>query len=177
MASAVGGAPGQLPSLPPLPPQSTEAIARLAGLHTQALQSHAQLWNAMLQRDGKSEARSNDDEPGDRRFAADEWGADPFHDYVRRSYLINARFAMGMVDAVDLDSESRGRLRFAMHQMVDSLSPANFAVTNPEVVRVALETQGESIAQGIRNLMADLQKGRISTSEPRGFHSVRGWGS
>lgn len=173
MASAVGGAPGQLPSLPPLPPQSSEAIARLAGLHTQALQSHAQLWNAMLQRDGKSAARSNDDEPGDRRFAADEWGADPFHDYVRRSYLINARFAMGMVDAVDLDSESRGRLRFAMHQMVDSLSPANFAVTNPEVLRVALETQGESIAQGIRNLMADLQKGRISTSDESRFEVGR----
>ena len=100
MASAVGGAPGQLPSLPP---QSSEAIARLAGLHTQAVQSHAQLWNAMLQRDGKSEARSNGEEPGDRRFAAEEWGADPFHDYVRRSYLINAGFAMGLVDAVDLD--------------------------------------------------------------------------
>ena len=170
MASAVGGAPGQLPSLPP---QSSEAIARLAGLHTQAVQSHAQLWNAMLQRDGKSEARSNGEEPGDRRFAAEEWGADPFHDYVRRSYLINAGFAMGMVDAVDLDGESRGRLRFAMRQMVDSLSPANFAVTNPEVLRVAQETQGESIAQGIRNLMADLQKGRISTSDESRFEVGR----
>ena len=122
------------------------------------------------------ESGSSGDAPevnADRRFSAEEWGADAFHDYVRRSYLINARFTMDMVDAVDLDERERGRLRFAMRQMVNALSPANFASTNPEVVRTALETQGESIARGVSNLLQDMQKGRISTTDASAFEIGR----
>jgi polyhydroxyalkanoate synthase len=88
---------------------------------------------------------------------------------VRQSYLLNTRYVLDAIDALGLDERTRERLRFAARQMTDAFSPANFAATNPEVLKLALETQGASLLEGLRNFFEDTQKGRISTTDESVF--------
>jgi polyhydroxyalkanoate synthase len=64
-------------------------------------------------------------------------------------------------------------MRFMARQMVDAMAPSNFLATNPEFVKTALETKGESIQQGIQNLLGDLEKGRISMTDDSAFEVGR----
>jgi polyhydroxyalkanoate synthase subunit PhaC len=100
----------------------------------------------------------------DRRFAAPEWTELPPFDQVRRAYLAASDTLLQAVEAAPLDERSRRQMRFLARQFVDAMSPANFVTTNPEVLRLALETGGRSLADGARNLLADVQRGRISQS-------------
>jgi polyhydroxyalkanoate synthase len=106
---------------------------------------------------------------GDRRFSASAWGEDPFYDYLRRSYVLNARFALAAIEAADMDEATRKRLLFSARQMVDAMSPANYVATNPEAMRLALESHGESLARGVGNLMGDYARGRIATTDESRF--------
>jgi polyhydroxyalkanoate synthase len=74
-----------------------------------------------------------------------------------------------VVDRAPLDAAAKERARFAARQWVDAMSPANFAATNPVVVRAALDTRGESLTRGLANLLADAHKGRISQTDESAF--------
>jgi poly[(R)-3-hydroxyalkanoate] polymerase subunit PhaC len=144
------------------------SAAKFAALQTEFSQRHLSLWQAALARDAKPS------EPdADRRFAAAEWHANPWFDYLRKSYEINARFLTDCVEAIDAEPLAKQRLRFAARQMIDALSPANFAATNPEAIRLALDTKGESLTKGVLNLIEDAHKGRISTTDESVFEVGR----
>jgi len=149
--------------------------AKLAALQTRLLGQHAALWQALLARHsgGEPPAAAASAERGDRRFSSAEWRRDPWFDYLRQSYLINSQFATDWVDAVDTDPRTRERLRFITRQVADAMSPSNFTATNPEALKLALETKGESIARGVRQLIDDVHKGRISTSDESQFEIGR----
>ena len=147
----------------------------LETLQRELAERHARLWQAMLPRprDG-AVAEVVPVPPGDRRFSAPAWAESPFHDYLRQAYLLNADYMMRAVEVMDFpDAGSRGRAAYMTRQIVDALSPANFAATNPEFIQSALESEGESITRGIANLLADLDKGRISTSDENAFEVGR----
>ena len=143
----------------------------IAELYGQWLARHAQLWQAMLGRGaGEPAPTVAASEPGDRRFSHPAWTDDAFYDYLRQAYLINAETLKRYAELVAVgDEEARRRLRFLARQYADAMSPANFAVTNPEFVIRALETQGESIRRGIANLLADLERRRIAMSDEAAF--------
>ena len=61
------------------------------------------------------------------------------------------------------------KLRFFSRQFIDSMSPANFATTNPDVINGALESKGESVQAGLANLMEDMRRGRISITDETAF--------
>jgi len=109
----------------------------------------------------------------DRRFAAPEWQANPLFAFNAAAYLLNARFLMAMADAVDTTPRAKQKIRFAVQQMVDAMSPANFLVTNPEAQQKILETKGESLAKGIAHMLGDMQKGRISQTDESAFEVGR----
>jgi polyhydroxyalkanoate synthase len=69
------------------------------------------------------------------------------------------------------------KIRFAVQQMVDALSPANFLATNPEAQQKLIETKGESLTKGLQNMLADMQKGRISQSDESAFEVGRNVGT
>ena len=69
------------------------------------------------------------------------WKTSPYFDYLRQSYLINAKYLVDAVDALELDPVQKERLRFATRQLVDAMSPANFAATNPDALKLALESR------------------------------------
>ena len=153
-------------------PRWPEAEA-LAALQKDHLERHARLWQSMLAASaGKPEAEPYrvEAEPGDRRFAAPEWAESPLFDYLRQAYLLNARFVRELVELVPTDDEkAKNKLRFMARQYADALAPSNFAATNPEFVKQALATKGASITTGIRNLIGDLEKGRISMTDESVF--------
>ncbi|CAG0930573.1 MAG: Poly(3-hydroxyalkanoate) polymerase subunit PhaC [Rhodocyclaceae bacterium] len=157
-----GAASAAATNLPPHLPQS-EAIA---SLQKSFAERHLALWQAMLQGGAPGEVK-------DKRFAAAEWAESPYFDYLRQAYLLNAEFCGRLVDALPGDEDTRERLRFFTSQFVDAMAPSNFAATNPEFVKAALATQGASITAGIRNLLEDLRKGRISMTDEAAFEVGR----
>jgi len=109
----------------------------------------------------------------DHRFSSPEWKRNPWFDYLRRSYLINSKFVADWVDALPTEPVMKERLRFLTRQVADAMSPSNFIATNPDALKLALETQGESLARGVRQLIDDVHKGRISTTDESKFEVGR----
>ena len=112
-------------------------------------------------------------ERGDRRFSAHEWRENPFYSLLKQNYLLNARLLHDMVEATELDAKAKHKLRFYMRQFVDSMSPANFAMTNPDVMKLALESKGESVLGGMAKLREDMERKRISITDETAFEVGR----
>jgi polyhydroxyalkanoate synthase len=83
--------------------------------------------------------------------------------------VFTATLLADMVEAADLGEKEKHKMRFYARQFIDAMSPANYAVTNPDVQKLALETQGESIKAGLANLFGDLRKGRLSITDETAF--------
>ncbi|GHT84588.1 poly-beta-hydroxybutyrate polymerase [Betaproteobacteria bacterium] len=136
---------------------------------------HVALWTSLLGRKpGESGPQVVTPEPSDRRFASPEWASSPVFDYLRQAYLINSKFLNQVADSIPMeDGRAKARVQFLTAQYVDALAPSNFAATNPDFIRTAIETKGESIAQGVKNLLADLEKGHISMTDESVFEVGR----
>jgi polyhydroxyalkanoate synthase len=148
------------------------SAAKFAALQSEFSRRHLSLWQSALSHDAGANP-VDAPERGDRRFASAEWRTNPWFDYLRKSYDINARFLADCVEAIDAEPLAKERLRFAARQVIDALSPANFAATNPEAIKLALETKGESLTKGVLNLIEDVHKGRISTTDENVFEVGR----
>ncbi len=133
-------------------------------------QRHLELWINLAQASDPA-ARTPIAVPDhdDRRFRAPEWQQLPFFDYLKQAYLINSRWLAEIVEAARLDTPTRNKLRFFTRQLIDAAAPANFPATNPEVLKLAFETNGESLQRGLEQLSADLKKGRISMTDEAAF--------
>ena len=146
-----------------------------ADMQKQFAEKHAVLWSSMLAR--KPDASSPpvvEPEAGDRRFSAPAWQESPVFDYVRQAYLLNSGFLKQVADALPMaDGRAKSRIQFLTRQYVDAMAPSNFAATNPEFIKSAIETKGESITRGVQNLLADLEKGRISMTDDTAFEVGR----
>jgi polyhydroxyalkanoate synthase len=144
---------------------------RVAAMQTAYLEQQSKLWAALSA--GPVTEPVVTQEPGDRRFVAKEWRENPFYDYIRQSYLLAARYLNDLVDSADLQNGARDRVRFAVRQWIDAMSPANFVATNPEALRHALESKGESLSRGLANLIGDIQRGRLSQTDESAFELGR----
>ncbi|SFG63171.1 polyhydroxyalkanoate synthase [Duganella sp. CF458] len=109
----------------------------------------------------------------DRRFSSEAWQANPVSAFNAASYLLNSKFLMQMAEAVDASPHQKQKIRFAVQQVVDAMSPANFLATNPEAHQKLIETKGESLTKGLANLLGDIQKGHISLSDEKAFEVGR----
>jgi len=112
-------------------------------------------------------------ERADRRFTGDEWRDNPWYSVLKQSHLLNARLLDVMVEASGLDAKARHKARFFARQFIDAMSLTNFAATNPEAIKLALETSGESVKAGLVNLFDDIQRGRISITDESAFEVGR----
>ena len=106
---------------------------------------------------------------GDRRFRASEWEETLWFRWLRDSYLVNSGLAAEALENADLDEDTREKLGFYLRVAVEAASPANYPMTNPEAIKHAIETRGESMAAGARNLLEDLEKGYISLTDEAAF--------
>jgi poly[(R)-3-hydroxyalkanoate] polymerase subunit PhaC len=106
---------------------------------------------------------------GDRRFNATEWRDNSLYSLMKQSYLLNARYCTDFVEALDMDEKEKHRLRFFTRQLVEAMSPTNFIATNPDVIKLATDTEGQSLKAGLDNLMADLSKGNLTITDESAF--------
>ncbi|MGB8855651.1 MAG: class I poly(R)-hydroxyalkanoic acid synthase, partial [Burkholderiales bacterium] len=145
-----------------------------ADLQNRYYQQQIVLWMNML---GTASAVPESSPPlQDKRFAAPEWDKYPMFQYIKQSYLNTSQLLMEAVEKADLDSKERKKLQFFTKQYLDAISPTNYAATNPEVLKLALETEGESIATGMKQWLADVEKGRISMTDEEAFEVGRNVG-
>ncbi len=97
----------------------------------------------------------------DKRFKDEAWRDNEVFDFIRQSYLLSARYMQGLVhDAEGMDERTAQKVDFYTRQFVDAMSPTNFALTNPEVLRRTAETGGENLLKGLSNLLIDLERGQ-----------------
>jgi len=134
------------------------------------MQEQMRLWMESLQPHDGTEAGHR---AGDKRFSAPEWDALPMFRYFRDSYLLTSKMMMQAVEEADLDSETKQRMRFFMRQYLDAAAPSNYLLTNPEALKAAMESRGETLQEGMRNLLADMEKGRISMTDEGAFEVGR----
>jgi polyhydroxyalkanoate synthase len=142
--------------------------AELAAVQQDYLQQMGAVWMGSL-----TGAAAVPAAKGDRRFAGEEWKNSPYHEFLRQSYLVNARYVNDLIERAPLDDKTRGRMRFFARQILDALSPSNYLATNPQAIQRAMETGGDSLASGVRNLLGDLGKGRISMTDEQAFEVGR----
>ncbi len=133
---------------------------KLQKLQTQYLEEAAALWNGGLS--GKPDLK-------DRRFSAEAWTSNPVASFTAGTYLLNSRTLMGLANAVDADEQTQNRIRFAVEQWVAATAPSNFLAFNADAQKKAIDTQGESLAKGLQNLMHDLKQGHVSMTDESQF--------
>ena len=101
----------------------------------------------------------------DKRFASPAWAENPLAAFSAAVYLLNTRTMLGLADAVDSDPKTRNRVRFAVEQCMAAAAPSNFLAFNADAQKKAIDTKGESIAMGIKNLLHDVQQGHVSMTD------------
>lgn len=111
--------------------------------------------------------------PKDRRFADPAWTRNPIAAATAAAYALNAQALDALAQAVQADDKTRQRIRFAVEQWVAAAAPSNYWVTNPEAVQRALDSQGQSIQQGLQNLLHDIGQGHISMTDESQFEVGR----
>jgi polyhydroxyalkanoate synthase len=151
------------------PAATPTSIADLFDLQRGYFEQVGQLWSSFLIAPGENRKPVAIPAKGDNRFRDEGWHKEPYFDAVKQSYLIGAKFLHDFVEQADVDEKTKLQLRFYARQFTDAISPSNFPATNPEVVRTAIESRFESLTSGMKNLMDDIQKGRISMTDESAF--------
>ena len=140
------------------------APEKLQQLQSRYLEEATALWQKGLQ---------GNPQPSDKRFTGEGWAQNPVAAFSAEAYLLNARTMMGLADAVDADEKTRARIRFGVEQWMAAMAPSNYLAFNAEAQKKAIETQGESIAKGMANLLHDLKQGHVSMTDESQFEVGR----
>ena len=98
--------------------------------------------------------------PGDKRFRDKDWQENQIFDFIKQSYLLTSNWLQNTVGEIEgLDAKSLRRVAFYTKQFADAIAPTNFVLTNPEVLRATLQSNGENLVKGLENLLGDLERG------------------
>ncbi|ESY57449.1 MULTISPECIES: class I poly(R)-hydroxyalkanoic acid synthase [unclassified Mesorhizobium] len=139
------------------PQRALEAQTRLfAGYMT--------VWGNAIQKVSPN-AEAPDDavkpERGDKRFQDPEWGRNAFFDFLKQAYLVTSRWAADLVEhAEGLDDHTRHKASFYVKQVSNAISPSNFILTNPELFRETVASNGENLVRGMKMLAEDIAAGK-----------------
>ena len=143
---------------------------KLVDLQSDAVGDALGLWTALMK--GDVEALKAADR--DRRFNAEAWRETPIFDVIRQAYLLLCEHFMRAVDAIEgVDPEVRNKIRFTMRTVTEAMSPANFPLTNPQVLARIFETRGQNLLRGLEHMLADITKGQLTQVREGAFELGR----
>jgi len=136
------------------PQRALEAQNRLG-------KAYLDLWAAAAKRlTGEEIAPVVTPEAGDKRFSDPEWSSNQYYDFLKQAYLLSARWAKQMVsDAADLDPHTRQKAEFYVRQITNAMSPSNFVLTNPELLRETVLSNADNLVRGMHMLAEDIATG------------------
>ena len=145
------------------------------------IEQQVQFWRKSLENFSEAQKTLGDEaeetvpaKPADRRFKNPLWDTNPYFNLIRNQYLLSSDTIQQTVDGLsDVDDHEKQRMQFFARQMVDMFSPANFFGTNPDALEKAMETNGESLVQGLANLVRDLEANdgelAVTLADPNAF--------
>ncbi len=166
-----------------------ELYGRALGAYwAEMLNNPAKLWEQQIEYWGKTlahaveaqqalltgEAMGEDDSPQDRRFANPLWQTHPYFNYLKQQYFLTAEAMRTAVDEIPgLEAHEKQRLSYFTGQIIDMMAPSNFLASNPDALEKAIETEGQSLIDGLENLIRDLEKHQgeliVTLSDPEAF--------
>jgi poly[(R)-3-hydroxyalkanoate] polymerase subunit PhaC len=153
--------------------------ARMVELQTRLGKTYLDLWaNAAKRMMGAPAAPVVAADPKDTRFADPEWSSNPFFDFLKQAYLLSTDWAEQLVrDAKDLDPHTKQKAEFYVRQIANAMSPSNFLLTNPELLRETFGSNAENLVRGMQMLAEDIEAGggdlRIRQSDSSMFEVGR----
>jgi polyhydroxyalkanoate synthase subunit PhaC len=111
----------------------------------------------------------------DNRFKDAAWNENVLYDFIKQSYLMTSDWMQNFVKNVDgLDPKTSQKLGFHTKQFLDALAPSNFVITNPQVLKATLDSNGENLVKGLENMLSDIESSKqlitISTSDENAFN-------
>ena len=155
------------------PGQVVSPFGFIADLQREYFKQLWRFWNTTFLQAISGGTHSNALAEFDKRFKDDAWNEQPYYELLKQSYLLGSRQLHEFVDRAQVDDRTKLQLRFYARQYIDAMSPSNFPATNPEVIRRAIETRSASLTDGMKNLIEDLQKGRITRVDESAFEVGR----
>ncbi|MCA8869873.1 MAG: class I poly(R)-hydroxyalkanoic acid synthase [Rhodobacteraceae bacterium] len=131
-------------------------------------------WVAAQESLAKGELVPEDPTPADKRFKNPMWSTHPYFNYLKQQYLMSSEAIENTVAGLEgLEDKDRQRVSFFSRQIIDMLSPANFLGSNPEALERAVETNGQSLVDGLENLVRDIENNHgalaVTLSDPDAF--------
>jgi polyhydroxyalkanoate synthase len=145
---------------------------RAADVQMKLGKSYLELWQQATRRLAGEKTEPTIEPPArDKRFADPEWKSNQFFDFLLQAYLLTTQWAHALVrDAEGLDPHTRKKAEFYVLQITNALAPSNFVLTNPEVLRETLASNGDNLARGMKMLAEDIAAGKgtlkIRQSDP-----------
>ncbi len=138
---------------------------RASDLQTKMGKAYLDLWGSAVRRmAGEADAKpAIEPSPRDKRFKDPEWKSNQFFDFVLQLYLLTTEWAQELVkNAEGIDPHTRKKAEFYVQQIINAIAPSNFILTNPEVLRTTLESNGDNLVRGMKMLAEDVEAGRGS---------------
>jgi len=137
---------------------------RLAAAQQELSAAFLDLWSRTMQRGlGQEVEPVVRPEAGDNRFKDAEWTDNPYFDYWKQAYLLTTQWAEKLVESTEgVDDKTRARAEFYLRQLSSATSPSNFPLTNPEVLRETIASNGENLVRGLEMLGGDLAQSTSS---------------
>ncbi|WP_454618859.1 PHA/PHB synthase family protein [Bradyrhizobium cenepequi] len=134
---------------------------RAAELQTKLGKAYLDLFGSAARRMAGQEAKpAIEPAPRDKRFADPEWRSNQFFDFILQLYLLTTQWAQELVrNAEGIDPHTRKKAEFYVQQLTNALAPSNFVLTNPEVLRTTMETNGDNLVRGMKMLAEDIEAG------------------
>ena len=154
---------GMLQPQSPQPAHIQFDAAKMQLIQQSYIDGATALWNQSLQ------AGNAIPPTPDRRFSAPAWNDNPVSKFSAAAYLLNAKALTSMADAVLGDDKTKARVRFAIEQSLAATAPSNFMSLNADAIKKAIDSNGQSIGQGIKNLLHDMQQGHVSMTDESQF--------
>jgi polyhydroxyalkanoate synthase len=146
--------------------------ARTTELQIKMGKAYLDLWGSSMRRlVGEQPPPAIEPAPRDKRFNDPEWKSNQFFDFVKQVYLLTTQWAQDLVhNAEGLDPHTRKKAEFYVQQITNALAPSNFVLTNPEILRETLASNGDNLVRGMKMLAEDIEAGhgslRIRQSDP-----------
>src|SRR3954468_16429298 len=145
---------------------------RAAELQMKVGKAYLDLWGSAMRRmAGEQAPPAIEPSPRDKRFKDPEWKSNQFFDFIMQLYLLTTQWAQELVrNAEGIDPHTRKKAEFYVQQITNALAPSNFVLTNPEVLRETLASNGDNLVRGMKMLAEDIEAGggtlRIRQSDP-----------
>src|SRR6476659_1885950 len=145
---------------------------RAAELQMKIGKAYLDLWGSAVRRlAGEPAEPAIAPSPRDKRFNDPEWKSNQFFDFVLQLYLLTTQWAQELVkNAEGVDTHTRKTAEFYVQQIINAIAPSNFVLTNPEVLRETLASNGGNLVRGMKMLAEDIEAGhgtlRIRQSDP-----------